>query len=295
MISFKRSHLIVGAILMAASCNCSARTWYEFFTSPFQWAKSWYTGNTTSPQQESTLVTTSLGANDEQDLLFNRLLTLKINDYSAAACNNLEAEVSSGVFDTVINNNIFVNSRSGSYASLLGSLVLHYMLAIQSYVYGTLSLIPNPHDIFALGNLIATTREHGGKVINEYQGVDNFDDNEAFRSLSKNYRLLRIAVDGSESLIKKGEQSLEEHELIVQLAAQCKELARLFYAGDPALFEDALMQLPPHIEAFAERISKDIKEDPKFREALITVIPEIIKHMDKMVAPEEANFEEPKR
>lgn len=141
------------------------------------------------------------------------------------------------------------------------------------------------NSIMALANLLSTIRKHGGNVFSDAIPMNNED---AFIGLSRSYRVLRIMLDGSEIRVKSGKQTIEEHEALVQIAAQCKELARLFYSGDAALFEDALMQLPPHIAAFAARVSQDIKEDPKFREALITVIPEIVKHMDTMIGSEDA-------
>jgi hypothetical protein len=66
--------------------------------------------------------------------------------------------------------------------------------------------------------------------------------------------VLGIMIEGSEVLLKKDKRISKEYEALVQIAAQCKELARLFYSGDPALFEYALTQQPPEIAAFASRV-----------------------------------------
>jgi hypothetical protein len=290
MIRFTRSFLFLNAALLCMFCMCSAGSWYDFFKSPFRWLRSYYAGSTDISEQIPTISMAALATNAPEINLNQKLKyelvahhrMLLLSGYSAAECNNFEEKIASGLFDTVINDNIYTVAPD-IYISLVSLLLPAYENKLKIFI--------NINSILALGNLIATIRKHGGIAISD--AFPPVDDIGAFDGLSSNYRLLHIMVDGSESLLKKGKRTPKEHEALLQIAAQCKELARLFYAGDPALFEVALMQLPPEIAAFAAQVSQNIKEDPKFREALITVIPKIIERIDTMVAPEEAEEENP--
>jgi hypothetical protein len=150
MIRFKQSYLIVGVILLAVTCNCSARTWHEFFTLPFKQIKSWYTGDTI--EKKLSLVRLRLALNE-------RLITLAIHsDYNAGVCDAFAAEVANGKFDAIINDNV-VSVTPNLFTSIVSFLLSEYE---------NMKRLSDLNSVLALGNLIATIKKRGGKALSNY-------------------------------------------------------------------------------------------------------------------------------
>ena len=105
MIGFKRSHLIIGVVLLGLVCSCSAGSWYEFFASPISSIRSWWYGReTVIPQQAMLPVKVQVNVpeevypavSNEKDLrteLSDRFIMLVKSNYSAAVCDEVEAEM----------------------------------------------------------------------------------------------------------------------------------------------------------------------------------------------------------